>query len=229
MPRTVNPHAHRLRRDAFLDAAQRLIQTKGYEAMSIQDMLDALNTSRGALYHYFDSKQALLEGVVQRFGDGAIAALRPLLDDPDLPAPRKLERMFAGFAEWKAEQKDLTLALVKVWQSDGNAIVRDKLSRYTAERLRPILERLIRGGIDEGAFRASSAEGAATIVLALLQGIQDVMVRQFVARQAGDIPFETVQTTVKAVGEAIERLLGAEPGSLNLPMSDDAVLRFWFG
>ncbi|MDB5063897.1 MAG: TetR/AcrR family transcriptional regulator, partial [Chloroflexi bacterium] len=58
MPRTVNVAAHRVRREAFLDVAQRLIQTKGYEQMSIQDVLDALDTSRGALYHYFGSKQA---------------------------------------------------------------------------------------------------------------------------------------------------------------------------
>ena len=72
MPRTVNVEAHQVRRDAFLDVAQRLIQTKGYEQMSIQDVLDELDTSKGALYHYFDSKQALLDGVVDRFADAAM-------------------------------------------------------------------------------------------------------------------------------------------------------------
>jgi len=70
--RTVNLEVHKVRRDAFLDIAQRLIVTKGYEQMSIQDVLDELEASRGALYHYFDSKQALLDGVVERFADGAV-------------------------------------------------------------------------------------------------------------------------------------------------------------
>ena len=61
MARTLNPTLHTVRRDAFLDVAQRLVETKGYEAMSIQDVLDALEVSKGAFYHYFDSKQALLE------------------------------------------------------------------------------------------------------------------------------------------------------------------------
>ena len=91
MPRTVNVEAHQVRRDAFLDVAQRLIQTKGYEQMSIQDVLDELDTSKGALYHYFDSKQALLDGVVDRFADAAMAAVAPILADPSLPALRKLE------------------------------------------------------------------------------------------------------------------------------------------
>ncbi len=62
MPRTLNPAAHALKRDAFLDAAERLIRTKGYEQMTVQDVLDELGASKGAFYHYFDSKEALLGG-----------------------------------------------------------------------------------------------------------------------------------------------------------------------
>src|SRR2546429_4339168 len=139
MPRTVDATAHRVRREAFLDVAQRLIQTKGYEQMSIQDVLDALETSRGAFYHYFDSKLALLEAVVDRFADGAMVTVAPVLADPDLPALRKLERVFAGIARLKAEQKELVLAIMGVWMSGGNAIFREKGRRTTAARLGPLL------------------------------------------------------------------------------------------
>src|SRR5258708_30107264 len=125
MARTVNPTLHTVRRDAFLDVAQRLVETKGYEAMSIQDVLDALEVSKGAFYHYFDSKQALLEAVVDRFADGGMAALAPILSDPRLPAINQLERLFRGLSGWKAERKELVLALMEGWNSDRNAIVRE--------------------------------------------------------------------------------------------------------
>src|SRR4030088_2260274 len=115
MPRTVNPALYTIRREAFLDVAQRLVQTKGYDAMSIQDVLNELEASKGAFYHYFDSKQALLEAIVERFADSSMAALAPVLNDPDLPALRKLEKVFAGIASAKAEQKDLILAIMQIW------------------------------------------------------------------------------------------------------------------
>src|SRR3979490_670226 len=146
MARTVNATLRTVRRDAFLDVAQRLVQTKGYEAMSVQDVLDELEASKGAFYHYFDSKQALLEAVVDRFADGAMAGLAAMLAGPSLPALRKLEKVFAGIARWKADQKELVLAIMEVWNSDGNAIVREKLRRMTASRLRPLLSTLIRQG-----------------------------------------------------------------------------------
>src|ERR1700682_4400252 len=112
MARTVNATLHTVRREAFLEGAERLIQTKGYEAMSIQDVLDELEASKGAFYHYFDSKLALLEAVVERFADAGLATVAPILDDPVLPALRRLEKVFAGIARVKAEQKELVLGIV---------------------------------------------------------------------------------------------------------------------
>ena len=227
MPRTVNVQVHKVRRDAFLDVAQLLIQTKGYEQMSIQDVLDELETSRGALYHYFDSKQALLDGVVDRFADGAMSAVAPILADPQLPALRKLEKVLGGIASFKAERKQLVLAIMEVWNSDGNALVREKLRRLAARRLEPILAAVIRQGIDEGIVTSNSPDEMARVLMYLIQGYQELAGEHFLARQAGTITFEVVLRTYAAFTEAFERILGIPPGSVTL--TDEPTLRYWFG
>jgi AcrR family transcriptional regulator len=227
MARTVNATLRTVRRVAFLDVAQRLVETRGYEGMSIQDVLDQLDASKGAFYHYFDSKQALLEGVVERFADGALAALAPVLHDPDLPAMQKLERVFAGIARWKAERKELVLAIVEVWNSDGNAIVREKLRRMTVSRLCPLLSQVVRQGIDEGVFGVASPDETATVLVSLMLGFQELATDLFIARQAGTISFEIVERSVASFTEAFERILGIPKGSLTL--TDEPTLHFWFG
>jgi len=227
MARTVNPTLHTVRREAFLDVAQRLVQAKGYEEMSIQDVLDDLAASRGAFYHYFDSKQALLEAVIERFADTALAGLAPVLADPNLPALRKLERVFAGIARFKAERKELVLAIIQVWSSDSNAIVREKLRRITVTRMVPLLAAAVRQGVDEGAFTAISPDETATVLVALMQGFQELATDYFLARQAGTMTFEEVQRSLATFTMAFERILGTPQGSLE-PM-DEATLRFWFG
>src|ERR1700736_5607008 len=167
MARTVNSTLYAVRRDAFLDVAQRLVQTKGYEAMSIQDVLDELEASKGAFYHYFDSKQALLEAVVDRFADGGIA----------------------GLARWKADQKELVLAIMEVWNSDGNAIVREKLRRLTERIMVPLLSAVVRQGLDEGTFLVDSPDETATVLVSLMEGFQQQASDLFIARQAGAVTF----------------------------------------
>jgi AcrR family transcriptional regulator len=227
MARTVNSTLYSVRRDAFLDAAQRLVQTKGYEAMSVQDLLDELDASKGAFYHYFDSKQELLEAVVERFADTGVAALAPVLGNPDLPALRKLEGVFAGIASFKAGQKDLVLGIMEVWNSDGNAIVREKLRRLTERIMVPLLSVVIRQGIDEGVINADSPDETARVLVSLMQGFGQQVSDQFIARQAGTISFEVVQRSVAANTRAFERILGVAKGSLTL--TDEPTLRFWFG
>lgn len=227
MPRTVNATLHTVRRDAFLDVAQRLVQTKGYEAMSIKDVLDQLEASKGAFYHYFDSKLALLEAVIERFTDATIASITPVLEDPDLPALRKLERVFGDIARAKAANKDLVLAITEVWNSDGNAIVREKVRRLSVSRLVPLLTTVIKQGVDEGVIKTASPGETAMVLVSLMLGFQDQAVDLFIARQAGTISFEHVQRTIGAFNDAYERILGVPKGSLTL--TDEATLHFWFG
>jgi len=227
MPRTVNTTLHTIRREAFLDVAQRLVQTKGYDAMSIQDVLDELEASKGAFYHYFDSKQALLEAVVERFADGSLATLAPVLNDPHLPAIQKLERVFAGIGRWKAAQKELVLAIIQVWNSDGNAIVREKLRRLSVSRMIPLISTVVKQGVDDGTFHVTSPDETAEVFVALMLGFQERAVDLFIARQAGTITFEAVQRAIASLTEAVERILGIPQGSLTL--MDEPALHFWFG
>jgi AcrR family transcriptional regulator len=226
MARTVNAPIHAVRRDAFVDAAQRLIQDKGYEQMSVQDVLDQLDASRGALYHYFDSKEALLEAVVTRMVDGALESVAPLVSDPRLSALEKLAGVFGGIATFKNQRKELLLALIEVWLSDDNAIVREKFRREVTARLTPMLVSVIEQGVAEGTFSAQRPEYTAQVFVTLLLGTNEVATRLFLANQAGQVTFEQAEEILATFGDGFERLLGASPGTL--PLVDSSILREWF-
>ena len=76
MARIVNKEEYEIRRNEILDAAQRVVYTKGYDQMSIQDILAEVKISKGAFYHYFDSKQALLEALIERL----VSQIQPAAD-----------------------------------------------------------------------------------------------------------------------------------------------------
>ncbi len=227
MARTLNAAVYTVRREAFVDAGLRLIQAKGYEHMSIQDLLDELDASRGAFYHYFDSKQALLEAVIERMVDAGLTAVQPVVDDPSLSAVAKLERVFSGIGRWKTERKALVLRLLDVWLSDDNAIVREKFRRSMVGRLVTMLATIIEQGAAEGSFKTASPAETARILVLLLLGFQDVATDMFIARQKKTISLADVERIFGSYGEAFERILGAPAGSIH--MLDQSVLHAWFG
>lgn len=226
MPRTVNPTAHAVRRDTFLDAAQRLIQSRGYEQMSVQDILEEMGASRGAFYHYFDSKAALLDAVVERMVVAGMAAVAPIVAAPELSAPEKLVSLFAGIARFKSERKELLRALLNVWYSDDNALLRDKLRRRETRYLLPPLDAIVSQGEAEGSFTVPSPD-AARVIMAILQGASDAAVELFLARQNGGVSFDDVVREFSAYTRGLERILGVPPESLTI--IDEPTLREWFG
>jgi AcrR family transcriptional regulator len=227
MARTLNPAVHLVRREAFVDAGLRLTQAKGYEQMSIQDVLDAVDASRGAFYHYFDSKQALLEAMVDRIADGALAAVAPVVDDPDLAAITKLERFFGGIAQFKTDRKALMVAFIKVWRSDDNAVMREKVRQTLVDRIAAILARIIEQGIAEGVFATESPGETAAILMMLTTGFQDTATDLFLARQANTISFAEAERAITSFTHAFERVLGARRGSIKVV--DQKTLDEWFG
>jgi len=226
MARTLDPAAHALRRDAFIEAAQRLMQTKGYDQMSIQDVLDELETSRGAFYHYFDSKAALLEAVVERMTDAATASLAPVIEDPGLDAVTKLQAFFSGLAQWKEMRKELLLAFMAAWLSDENAIVREHFRQNVALRLTPLLARLVEQGNAEGTYSTGPAGPTAGVLVSLILGANEAASRLFVADQAREVSFEEVVSALAAYAAAFERILGLPAGSW--PIADPEILHRWF-
>jgi AcrR family transcriptional regulator len=225
MVRTVNHASRTIRRDAFVDAAQRLIALKGYEQMSIQDVLDALDASRGAFYHYFDSKVALLQAVIDRMVVEATANVERILSDSDISALAKLSRLLTDIADYKNERQDLIRGL-QVWLSDDNVLVREKLRRLTVARLTPLLVPIVRQGCAEGVFSVSSPDETARVFVSLLQALNELASELFVKRQADAITLEEVEQTLSAYLEALERILGVPAGSLPRQQS---TLRKWFG
>src|SRR5262245_36268924 len=227
MARTLNVAVHMVRREAFVEAAQRLMTAKGYEQMSIQDVLDAVEASRGAFYHYFDSKQALLEAVIERMVDQALAEVEPVVRDASLAAPAKLHGVFSTIGRWKTARRPLVLALIDIWLSDHNAIVREKLRRSMVGRLADMLTPIIQQGIDEGVFQTESASNTARVLVMLILGFQEIAMQLYLDRQAERIEFTEAEQTFRNYIGSFERILGAPAGSIEL--IDESVLRAWYG
>ncbi len=118
------------------------------------------------------------------------------------------------------------LELTRVWLSDENTLMRDKMWQHLMLRLTPLLAAILRQGDDEGVFAVASPEDTARVLVALLHGLNDLAVRTFVKRGEGGVSLAGVEAMVAAHLEAMERILGVSAGTLTLV--DGSLLREWF-
>lgn len=225
MARIVKEYA--VRRDEILDSGERFIYSHGYEVMSIQDILNELEIAKGTFYHYFDSKQALLEAIIDRMLDRAVEIVNPLVDDSELSALEKLQEFSSRLSRWKAGQKTFLLALLRVWYRDENVLVRDKMHREGSKRFLQILSAIIEQGVQEGVLQTPSPDHAAQLVYAIVAGSEIPLTEILLADQPSSEDIERAVEMSHAFNDAIERVLGAPKGSINM-MHPEAI-KEWLG
>jgi len=214
MARIVNETAHAARRNAILDAAQRAVETVGYEQMAIADILSELKISSGAFYHYFDSKPALLLALVERMGDQVEQLVMPIVQDPRPGALDKLQRFFVMLDQKKSEHKRFVFAYLRVWYGDENAIVRHKLHIVRVKRFTPWLEEIIRQGVEEGVLTTPYPDQAARVLLSLFEDLGYATVEMLLAAEHEPDDLSRLERITMATADALERVLGAPAGCL---------------
>ena len=226
MARIVKEDEYALRRNEILDTAQRLVYTKGYEQMSIQDILAERQISKGAFYHYFDSKGSLLEAIIERMLDEATLLLQPIVDDPHLAALDKLKRYFSVAGRWKVAQKAFMLEILRVWYNDDNAIVRQKISAAGLKRVAPMIDAIVEQGVHERVFDIPCPDRLGEVSLSLMYSLGDTITLELLSRDPIPASLERIVAMVAAYTRALERILGAPSNSIELV--EPEILEEWF-
>ncbi|MBX3082271.1 MAG: TetR/AcrR family transcriptional regulator [Anaerolineae bacterium] len=229
MARTVNKEEYAAKRDEILSVAQRLVYTKGYERMTVQDILHEIGMSSGAFYHYFETKPAVLEALVEKIQEEAEQPLLPVVHDPELSAVDKLRGYFATMERSRDMQKAFIAQLVRIWFADENSIVREKVHEAIIRRRSPLLTAIITQGIREGVFSTPHPAQTSEVILVLARGMGDTLAKLMLSidREGDDqSTLENIAATYAVYADAVERVLGAARPFLVRP--DLSTVRGWF-
>lgn len=228
MARILKEEEHAAKRNEILDVALRLIYSKGYEKMTVQDILDQLNISKGAFYHYFESKIDVLEAVVERMATEQVEPIvLSIVQDPNLPALEKLHRYFDTSTRWKTSKRALVTELVKIWYSDENALARQKMLARTVEHMRPFFTEIIQQGVREGIFTTPYPDVASQVMLNLIYDLGYESGQMFISEDVKENEnLQQIENLYAAYSDVLERVLGAPKGSIQV-MTTEA-LKIWF-
>jgi len=214
------------RRSELIAAAQQLFYTKGYEHTSVSDIVKAVGVAQGTFYYYFDSKTAVLEAVVAELIAQEQAFLQEIVADETLAAIPKWIRAIQVGNNWKIERKDEMIALLRLLQKDENSLLQHKMRMQATQVLSPELAKIIAQGVEEGVFETEFIQNSAEMVLAITRPFRATIDDTLLNPDKYDDPAALAWRKLASVQTAIERILGAPPGSL--PIIDEQTLAAWF-
>lgn len=216
MPRVIK-HPE-LRREELLDCAQALFAARGYDNASLNEVIAAAGVSKGAFYHYFASKEALLEALADRLVRQSLAQVRDVLDDPDLDALTRLNMLMARSRQNKMEIVEASWAMFETLFRPENLVLYHRINAAASAVFAPILTGIIAQGVREGTFKTFDPEGVADMLLQLSAATHDIVARavQASSRADMDAAITALETRIRLYEIALDRILGLPDGSVRL-------------
>lgn len=110
------------KRKEMLAAAEKLFCTKGYEATSVQDILDMINASKGGFYHHFSSKEDVLKLLCTQRAERAAAFTKDALADVKGDMAR-INAVLYGYMPLRREEAAFVgMLLPMIERSEGRAM-----------------------------------------------------------------------------------------------------------
>lgn len=224
MARTIDEGRHAERRQSFLNCAAKLLASKGYENVTISDVLDETGCSKGAFYHYFSSKQDLFKELIdQRWGQ-SIARLRREFGGVRGSAVEKLRCFLMLLQELKAEDRPFAVATMDVWLS--NKALLDKSRTKFSETAATLITAIVHQGINEGTFSVRHPDQLGRVLIGIMLSASDECLQLLRDGGCSSETMGRMERMLAAHEEAIERILSIPEGSLVLIEQDQ--LRQWF-
>jgi AcrR family transcriptional regulator len=196
------------RREQLLSAGVELLRQRPHEEVSIEEIAEAADVSKGLLYHYFPTKKDFIVAALER-GQGQLAErLRP---DSDLPAEAQLDASLDGFLDYVEEHATAYTAIFRGGSSDPEILA--VLDAGRAEQLQTLLGAV--GNWEASPVSAERSPQLETAVLGWLFFVEGAVLRWL---EKGDLDREQLRMLLKAaLGGALfaARAAGAAPAAEN--------------
>ncbi|MFA5629602.1 MAG: TetR/AcrR family transcriptional regulator [Dehalococcoidales bacterium] len=151
------------RRTQILDTALSVFAHKGFAGTTVKDIACSAGISDGLMYHYFPSKEKLLEAVVEKHS--FLPQLRAILTNPEEPCRKVLKNIAIEFSSMFTRENDA--AKIFLQEAHSNAEVKRVWGNLSNE-CSLILQQFLLSRIETGELKPHNTEVSARCILAII-------------------------------------------------------------
>lgn len=155
----------------ILDTARKVFAEKGYKNVTMKDIVEACEISRGGLYLYFDSTEQILLEILQMEALETDDVFTGQITQDDTASDILLLFLKEQKKELLQKKNNLTVAVYEYFferkSTDKNNMLRKRFDAGVK-----VLEKLIEAGIASGEFYCENPKGAASNIMYVLEGMK---------------------------------------------------------
>lgn len=150
----------------ILDVSMKLFLEKGFDHTTIQDIVDNLDVTKGAIYHHFKSKEEILSAALDRENEALVALLCDIRDNPSMTGLEKLQAMYEASIDGPQLPMSAEMAI------DPDPVKNARLlgmqfQSINEETVPLFVEPIIRQGMEDGTIHTEYPQEMAEVIVLL--------------------------------------------------------------
>lgn len=159
------------KRKYILDTARKVFVEKGFQSVTMKDIVEACEISRGGLYLYFESTDQILLEVLRMEADETDDVFTERIAQGDTAADILTLFLKEQKKELLRKKNNLTVAVYEYFFCHKETD-RDNMLRRQFDAGVMVIEKLIEAGIASGEFYCEDPKGAAANIMYVLEGMK---------------------------------------------------------
>ena len=205
-----------IKRVQILDTAEKLFFEQGYDRTSVQDILNALQMSKGGFYHYFDAKDSVLKAVSERRAQSRFDQLNAAIYGLRRSPVEKLNMILAMANLFEAEEAPFAALMLKLCYRDKDASMNAHRRRILVDRLLPTLNDVIAEGVADGSFHTRRPMEIGRLLLLMACDVNDEVCGMLADNPDNPDVMLPMIELLNTWREGVEKLVGAPYGTVVL-------------
>ncbi|WP_094605171.1 hypothetical protein SPSIL_032270 [Sporomusa silvacetica DSM 10669] len=187
-----------------MDAALELFRSGGYQKTMIIDITKKAGAAKGTFYHYYPSKEAIVQAICNRWAIEMVASFK--LESCQLEALPKLEL----FIERLFLPKKPNILFKSLWDEEHLNLYYKTWRLLVEDIFNPLLAEIIQQGNQEGSMHVACQQQALAFFWSTLACVWEAILFQD--------PPEIFASKAKMATSLLERILGIEEGAFEISL-----------
>ncbi len=151
-----------IRRQEIINAARKIISSRGIENLTVRKIADDLRVTDGALYRHFKSKKEIVSILIDDIGKTLLITIEEAAKESEKPL-HKLSDIFVSHLSYAEQRKGITFIVINETLNLKDKSLRRKMFGVINKYLKMIKAILVEG-VDSGIFRKDLDITTASIV-----------------------------------------------------------------
>ncbi|MEE0931182.1 MAG: TetR/AcrR family transcriptional regulator [Acutalibacteraceae bacterium] len=196
---------HKNHKDNVIEVAEDLFSKNGYGKTTVSEIIDKVNIAKGTFYYYFQSKEEVLDCIVEKRVNSLLKKVNEVKSANNLTLPEKIVGIIQS---QKLESTEERKILEEIYRPE-NSLMHQKIRNRLIETLAPILAEIVIEGNERGIFKAEYPLEYMEILLSATVVLTD-----------RNWKFNDNNNVIQALFSALELMLHADKGCFSFAVDN---------